>query len=113
MVDIAPWLLACAIPPSEQRHMPCLLRLSACWVNRTANSTAMLRTLRVLQAALSSLHHELSVLDTIPEGGVGRVVAGDTLLDDLRASEQQLTAELEGLQQEAAEDQVSGQSISL
>lgn len=58
------------------------------------------------QASLSELQHELSVLEAIPEGSVGRIVAGDTLLGDLQDTEQQLAAELESIRQEAAQDQV-------
>lgn len=58
------------------------------------------------QASLSELQHELSVLEAIPEGSVGRIVAGDTLLGDLGDTEQQLAAELESIRQEAAKDQV-------
>lgn len=59
------------------------------------------------QASLSELQHELSVLEAIPEGSVGRIVAGDTLLGDLQDTEQQLAAELESIRQEAAQDQAT------
>jgi hypothetical protein len=43
---------------------------------------------------VAALRQEADVLDSIPSGGMGRVLAGDTTIDELRAAEERLVAEL-------------------
>jgi hypothetical protein len=53
----------------------------------------------VLQETMAGLRHELEVLDTIPTGGMGHFLVGDTSVDKLRAAEQHLAADLAARQE--------------
>lgn len=59
-----------------------------------------------MQENMAGLRSELAVLDSIPEGQLGRVLAGDTTIDELRASEQRLLAEVAARKERKAERQV-------
>jgi hypothetical protein len=56
----------------------------------------------MLQEKMAGLRHELEALDTIPTGGMGRVLVGDTSIDELRVAEQHLAADLAARQDRKA-----------